>query len=178
MKVSKVDTVLPFPNREEIGTVVRRVQNLNGAIRRATELYRASSFAGNVKKAEYFSRTLARLKGIRDEETVELNEEILSGLHALKHKVTRSNVTLGMMLEQQKWSSKGQISPLQVRYLQVLCLKGEVVRADGSRIDDLTLVVSASRVACAWLSGELRLADKPVGMTAEQRYYEDYARGY
>lgn len=177
MKVSKVDQVLPFVNQKELDTATRRVQNLNGAIRRATELYRGHSFSGNVKKAEYFSRVAARLKGIRDEETILRDDEILIGLHCLKSKVERSSVTLGMLLEQQKGLSKGQISQLQVRYLQVLALKGLVLMADGSRVSEETVVVAA-HVATMWLAGELRLAEAPIGMTAEQRYYNDYARGY
>ena len=178
MKVSKVDQALPFPNQEEIGAFLTRLQNLDGAIRRAVELYRGYSRSGNSKKTEYFSRVAVRLKEVHRQETIERDEEVLRGLHCLKSKVTRSNVTLGMLLEQQKGISKGQIAPLQVRYLQVLALKGEVVNQDGSRVDDLSMIVNASRVATMWLAGELRLADKPVGMTAEQRYYDDYARGY
>lgn len=177
MKVSKVDTVLPFPNQEEIGAAVRRLQNLDGAIRRAVELYRGYSHSGNSKKTEYFSRVAVRLKEVQRQETIERDEEILKGLHMLTHKVSRSDITLGMLIEQQK-GFKGQVAPLQTRKLQVLALKGEVVFKDGSRVTDLQIVTSGMRVINMWLAGDLRLSDKPVGMSPEQRYYEDYARGY
>lgn len=175
-KVSLVDVKLPLANQAEINATLRRLQKLGGEKERVLNKLRFHAANGNAKKHCYFGTVNTRLHNTITREHDHLARMYLEGLAALSATVDREDLTLGEVMNAGR-GGKGQVSTLTTRKLQCLALKNIVVFSDGKNIPQWD-IVNANRMARMWLYGEIRLAEKPVGMTAEQHYYEDYARGY
>jgi hypothetical protein len=174
--ISLVDQRLPLVNQLEIDCMRKACRRVDAERTRAQAKHKKYSFLGNIKKASYFGRVSGHLLNISQKNVQVVNGLVLQGLHALKHIVTRESVS-GSLLAENGRLGRGQVNRLQSRQLQVLALKGDVVKTDGTKVSDEYIVRGdGTQIAYMWLAGEIKLSALPV--CNAEKHYNQYTTGY